>query len=129
MSETKKSSGWLVDHFETKVNGKKIHPTWYIRDVWLSQYRYEDYRNKMHRIRLQITVMPNFRQNFKGWIYYLEAYTDSGELITGVASDGEFGKVYDTAEQAKKAAMKDYKWWLEKLSRGIYSYSIHKIKK
>jgi len=78
----------------------------------------------MHRIRLHITVMPNFRQNFKGWIYYLEAYTDSGELITGVASDWEFGKVYDTAEQAKKAAMRDYKWWLEH-----YSYSIHKIKK
>ena len=124
MSETKKSSGWLAHHFETTVNGKKIHETWYIRDMLLSQYRYEDYRHRMHRIRLHITVMPNFRQDYKGWIYYLEAYTNSGELIRGVASDREFRKVYDTAEQAKKAAMKDYKWWLEN-----YFHDIYKIKK
>jgi len=124
MVKRKKLSGWLEDHREITANGKNMILTEYKREMLLSRYRYIDYRKKIHRIILDIFVMPNYRKDYKGWIYYIVAVTKSGEILSSVESDREYGKVYNTAEQAKKAVMKDFKIWLENYLLGVY-----KIKK
>jgi len=124
MGKVKNTSGWLEEHNEITVKDKKTIITEYKREMLLSRYRYIDYRGKKHRIILDIFVMPNFRNDYKGWIYYIEASTKSGKIISGVESYQDFGKVYNTAEEAKKAVMKDFKMWLEN-----YFYSISKITK
>jgi len=90
--------------------------TYYERKMRLKHYKYIDKETgKKNEIYLYVRVMPSYVSNYKYWHYRIAAISSKGVVIGQFDSERNAGLAYDTAEEAKKAFLKNYKRWLENL--------------